>query len=171
MKNKENNSPSNNDKSNEENITKPQSHKKKLLTQVFQKGNKLGKGRTVGSRNKATIALEMIGEAHVEEILLKTIELAKSGDIAACKLILDRVYKPRKGFKWELESHSANTIQEVEKVSMEVMEELLAGNLTTEEANLLHDTLGSRMQIIHDTQIEQRLKDLEDAYNLKKVEH
>lgn len=57
---------------------------------VFQPGNKLGRGRPLGSRNSTQMFLEKIGRENAESILKKVIELALSGDLSAAKLVLDR---------------------------------------------------------------------------------
>ncbi|MES2607636.1 MAG: hypothetical protein V4544_02750 [Pseudomonadota bacterium] len=45
----------------------------------------------MGSKNNAQVFLERIGSDNAEAILKKVIELALAGDLAASKLVLDRV--------------------------------------------------------------------------------
>ena len=59
-----------------------------------QSGNPAG--RPKGSRNKATLAVEILLDGEAEAITRKAIELAKQGDLVAIRLCLDRIAPPRK---------------------------------------------------------------------------
>jgi hypothetical protein len=59
-----------------------------------QSGNPAG--RPKGSRNKATLAVEVLLDGEAEAITRKAIELAKNGDLAAIRLCLDRIAPSRK---------------------------------------------------------------------------
>jgi hypothetical protein len=48
-----------------------------------------------GSRNKATIALEKLMEGGAEAIVQAVVDAAANGDIAAARLVLDRVVPVR----------------------------------------------------------------------------
>ena len=48
-------------------------------------------GRPKGSRNKATLAVEILLDGEAEAITRKAIELAKQGDLVAIRLCLDRI--------------------------------------------------------------------------------
>ena len=62
----------------------------------FQAGNKYGKGRPAGSRNKATIALEALLDGEGEAMMRKAIELALGGSETALRLCLERLIPPRR---------------------------------------------------------------------------
>src|SRR5215831_17998620 len=62
----------------------------------FQPGNRFGKGRPVGSRNKSTLALEALLDGDGEAITRKAIDLAKSGNESALRLCLERLIPPRR---------------------------------------------------------------------------
>lgn len=59
-----------------------------------QSGNPAG--RPLGSRNKATMAVENLLDAEAEAITRKAIELAKDGDMTAVRLCLERILPPRR---------------------------------------------------------------------------
>ena len=50
----------------------------------------------MGSRNRATLAIESLLESEAEGLARKTVELAKDGDLQARRLCLDRLCPPRK---------------------------------------------------------------------------
>src|SRR5215467_14292404 len=62
----------------------------------FEKGNKFGKGRPAGCRNKATIALEALLDGEGEAMTRKAIELALAGSETALRLCLERLVPPRR---------------------------------------------------------------------------
>ena len=62
----------------------------------FEPGWSGGPGRAAGSRNKATLALDAIGDEAAKEILEKLAESAKGGDTRAAEIILSRVWPARK---------------------------------------------------------------------------
>ena len=51
----------------------------------------------MGSRNRATLALDALGEGRVAEIVEAMVERAVQGDVSAASLILSRAWPPRKG--------------------------------------------------------------------------
>ena len=59
----------------------------------FEPGNS---GRTKGSRNKATLALEALLDGEAEALTRKAIEMALEGDTTAMRLVMDRIMPPRK---------------------------------------------------------------------------
>ena len=60
----------------------------------FKLGNS---GRPPGSKNKITQMLEQLAEDQAEQLVKKVLELAQAGDVACMRMILDRVWPPRKG--------------------------------------------------------------------------
>ena len=59
-----------------------------------QSGNPAGRPR--GSRNTSTVLLQNLLEGEAEAITRKVIALAKSGDMAAIRLCMDRLVPPRR---------------------------------------------------------------------------
>jgi hypothetical protein len=67
------------------------SGKKKPRGRPFQSGNTTGIGRLKGSLNKTTLLVREILNTQAEEITQKLIERAKKGNVAALKLLFDRI--------------------------------------------------------------------------------
>jgi hypothetical protein len=59
-------------------------------------GQRQPAGRPVGSRNKSTLLFESLLEDKGEELIRKTIELTKNGDMQALRLCLERLYQARR---------------------------------------------------------------------------
>ena len=63
----------------------------------FQKGQSGNpNGRPPGSRNKTTLAVDALLDGEAETLTRKAIELAKTGDVTALRLCLDRIAPVRK---------------------------------------------------------------------------
>ncbi|MGI9073542.1 MAG: hypothetical protein ACR2JB_20040, partial [Bryobacteraceae bacterium] len=72
----------------------PSNNGPKTRRGVFQPGNKHGRGRPEGSRNRATLAVQVLLDGECETLTRKAIELAKTGDMAALRLCLERILPP-----------------------------------------------------------------------------
>jgi hypothetical protein len=59
-----------------------------------QSGNP--RGRPIGARNAATVAMEALLDNESDALTRKAIELAKDGDLQALRLCLERILPPRK---------------------------------------------------------------------------
>ena len=76
----------------------------------FKKGNP---GRKLGSRNKATVAVEALLDGEAEKLTRKAIEMALAGDTVAMRLCLDRLCPPRRTRPIELELPKVETAGDV----------------------------------------------------------
>ena len=54
----------------------------------FQEGNKLGRGRPLGSRNKKTLLIEELLCENSESLLQKALDLAQQGNVPMLRLLL-----------------------------------------------------------------------------------
>jgi hypothetical protein len=53
-------------------------------------------GKLPGTRNRATLAAQLLLDGEAEALTRKAIEMAKQGDLTALRLCLDRVVAPRR---------------------------------------------------------------------------
>jgi uncharacterized protein DUF5681 len=67
---------------------------RKARGRPFQAGNP---GRPPGSKNKTTQLMEQLAEGQAEQLVQKVLKLANAGDIACLRMVLDRIWPPRKG--------------------------------------------------------------------------
>jgi hypothetical protein len=61
----------------------------------FQPGNKFGKGRPPGSRNKSTLLKEGALDRYAELLINKCVLMATNGSVGAMRICMDRV-QPRR---------------------------------------------------------------------------
>jgi len=127
----------------------------------FQPGNPGGPGRPVGSRNKATIALDKIADDAGKEILEKMVELAKAGDMRAADMILGRVWPVRKGSPIVLSLPPIKTADDVVAALGAVADAVAAGGITPDEGQAVAGVLEIKRRAIETTDLEARITALE----------
>jgi hypothetical protein len=75
----------------------PENAEKKQESGKFQKGRSGNpKGKIKGTKNKATLAAEVLLKGEVENVCRWLIEEALEGNIQAIKMVLDRILPPRR---------------------------------------------------------------------------
>ena len=75
----------------------PDNTGKKQGKNQFPKGHSGNpNGRPKGTRNKSTMLAQLLLERDLEEICNRVIEEAKTGNMQAVKMILDRILPPKK---------------------------------------------------------------------------
>lgn len=133
----------------------------KIRGRPFKRGHSGGPGRPQGSRNRATLMLDAIADGEAEDVLKKTIERAKEGDLRAAEIILSRVWPQRKGRAVTLCLPSLQTVDDVLKGLSSVLQATADGELTPDEAHMIGSLLEIQRKSIETVEIEQRLSKLE----------
>ena len=128
----------------------------------FQKGQSGNpNGRPAGARNKRTVALEEILDGEVEAITRKAVEAAKNGDMAAIKLIMDRVFPPVRSRPICIDLPPLNDISSVSQAQSAIIKAVTSGDLLLDEAEALSGLLEARRRAFEATDLEERIKQLE----------
>jgi hypothetical protein len=130
----------------------------------FQKGTSGNPaGRPLGSRNKATIALEALLDGEGEAITRKAIELAKTGDATALRLCLDRIISPRRDRPVSFRLPPITTAADAAQASATLVAAVAGGDLTPGEAAELGKLVESFVRTLEAHDFEQRLIRLEQS--------
>jgi len=119
-------------------------------------------GRKAGSRNRATVLLDKIGDEAAEEVLRGVIAKAAEGDLKAAEMILARAWPQRKGRPVALELPPIESAMDVLKALSAVVAAMGDGAITPEEAALVGGLLEAKRKALETVAIEQRLTALED---------
>ena len=119
-------------------------------------------GRPVGSRNKTTLLAEQLLEGEAEELIRKTVELAKKGNIQALRFCLDRVLPIRKERLLELELPPAKNAPELAANFRRVLAAVGEGQITPAEAQSITELLNSQARALELVEMELRVQTLED---------
>jgi hypothetical protein len=130
----------------------------------FQPGNP---GRPKGSRNRTTLALEALLDGEAEELTRKAIEMAKSGDSAALRLVIDRLIPPRKERPVMFAMPRLETAADAVKATAALVEAVSVGDITPGEASELSKLVDGFAKAVELHDIQQRIERLEAAQGQK----
>jgi Family of unknown function (DUF5681) len=122
-------------------------------------GNPAGKAK--GTRNKTTLAIEALLDGEAEALTRKAIELAKSGDIAALRLCMDRLAPPRKDRHVAFALPPVACAADAAKASAALVAAVADGDLTPAEAAELGKLIESYVRALEATDFASRLDNLE----------
>ena len=131
--------------------------------QPGQSGNP--NGRPKGSRNAATLALELLLDGEAEALTRKAVDLALAGDITALRLCLDRILPPRKDRPVSFEMPKINNAQDARAASAALLDAVASGNLTPSEASEVGKLIDAYVKTIELTEVLARLDKLEASSN------
>ena len=124
------------------------------------RGNPAGKPK--GARHRTTVMLEKILADGAEAVVHAMVEAAKSGDVQAGKIILDRIVPVRKGRPVPIDLPEVTTADGVLKALGAVVVAMSRGELTPDEAQTVAAVVAAPKAIIETQELERRLLALEE---------
>jgi hypothetical protein len=127
----------------------------------FEPGNKLGRGRPAGSRNKSTMALQSMLDQHGETIVKKAALMAIQGDPTALRLCLERLLPPRRNSPVRFKLPPINSAADVARAILKVIQGVANGKLAPAEGEKITALLESVQRIIESVDLEKRVGALE----------
>ncbi len=119
------------------------------------------KGRPLGSRGRATAALDLLGRNSAESVALAVIKAAEGGDVAAARLLLERVWPARRGAPVALDLPPIREPADVVSALDRIAEGVAVGDLSAEEAESLARLVDAQRKAIETTALAARLDRLE----------
>ena len=128
---------------------------------LFEPGGPGGPGRPAGSRNKATLVLDQIADDAGKAILEKMVEAAKSGDMRAAELVLQRIWPARKSRPIALTLPAIQSASDVVAAVGAVADAVGAGDITPDEGQAVASILEAKRKAIETVDLEARLSALE----------
>lgn len=133
---------------------------KKTTWKKGQSGNPAGRPR--GTRNKATLLALNLMEDAAAEITQAVITAARMGDLAAAKLVLERLAPPLRERPISIELPDTSTTEGVSKAQQVIIEAVGKGELLPGEGSTLAALVESRRRALETYDLERRLSDLEE---------
>lgn len=121
----------------------------------FKKGSSGNPGGRSGKAAELRRKLESSADNAVKVIM----DAAKGGDMAACRLILDRVVPPSKPVFAPVAFELDNS--DLPSAARSVIEAVAAGELPADQGKMILDGLANVAKIIEITELEQRIASLE----------
>ena len=134
------------------------SMQRKARGRPFRTGNP---GRPPGSKNKTTQIVEQLAEGQAEQLVQKVLELAQAGDVSCLRMMLDRLWPPRKGQPVNIDLPPIKTSQDVLAVIASVWTAIGDGRLTPDEASAMSLVVERSIQVIQIHDVLKRIDDLE----------
>ena len=127
---------------------------------TFAPGNSLG-GRTPGSRNKTTIAVEALLEGEHEALTRKAIDTALEGDVTALRLCLDRIAPARRDAPVSFVLPPIASAEDAVKASSAILAAVAAGEVTPDEGARVMSLLTAHKALVETCDLETRIAALE----------
>jgi hypothetical protein len=126
----------------------------------FKPGNP---GRPPGSKNKTTQIVEQLAEGKADQLIQKVLEQALAGDVSSQRMMLDRLWPPRKGQPVNVVMPPINTSQDLLAAIASIWTAIGEGRLTPDEASALSIVVDRSVQAIELHDIIKRIAALEEA--------
>lgn len=129
----------------------------------FKAGNKHGKGRPCGSRNRVTLAAENIFENEAGTIARQAVDMALQGHPQMIKLILERCVPIKKSSPVKLEGMpTVDTVETAGKAAEFILQSIASGKVSPLDGEILSRVLDKRLHALQITEIERELKELKE---------
>ncbi|GAA4169487.1 DUF5681 domain-containing protein [Shinella granuli] len=124
-------------------------------------------GRRAGSRSKALVALDALGEGEAEAIVVAMVEKAKGGDATAARTILDRVWPARKGARLTFDLPEVKTAEDLPDAVAAVTRQVAEGEISPDEGATVVTLLEAHRKAIETSELSARVAALEERMTKK----
>ena len=125
-----------------------------------QSGNPAG--RPLGSRNKASIAVESLFLNEQERLSRKCIKLALKGNMQALKLCIERICPVRKDTPIRVQLPRVQSVEDATKLTTSLIDKVTSGELTPSQGELLSRMIEKHIKVLQLNDLEARLQQLEE---------
>lgn len=133
---------------------------------LFKKGQSGNpRGKKPGTLSKATVAMQTLLQGEGEVLTRKCVELALDGDMTAMRLCLERITPPVRELPLEFKLPCINSAEKLSKATARILKEVSLGNLTPGQGESITRLLGHHQKALEISDLDTRLKVLEDALN------
>ncbi len=120
-------------------------------------------GRSQGSRNKATLAIEALLDGEAEGLTRKAVDLAMAGDTTALRLCLDRLCPPRKDRPVSFKLPPMKAPADAVAAMSALLAAVAKGDVTPGEAQTIAAVIEAQRRVIECEDHERRLRALEQV--------
>jgi hypothetical protein len=120
-------------------------------------------GRPKGSRNQVTRLAEKLMADDAEGVVSAVLTAAKSGDMAAARIVLDRLYPARRDNSVTFPLPAIETAGDASRAMGAILQAVAAGDVTPGEGEAVAKLIETYLRAIEATEFEARLAALENA--------
>jgi hypothetical protein len=124
-----------------------------------QSGNPAG--RRAGARNRTSALALKLMDADAEPVILALMRAAKGGDVAAIKLVLERIAPMPRNRPVHFSMPSIETPADLGEAMGAILQAASDGELTPDEATAIASLVETRRRTIETLELEQRIARLE----------
>ncbi len=128
----------------------------------FGPGNKMGRGRPRGSRNKRTVFMELMQD-HGEAMIKQCQVLALKGDPTALRLCMERLLLPCKPSNHPFRMPPLKTMSDIVKAFPILARVVASGKLSAQDGESLSRIFESHRRAIESEDFEKRMVALEQG--------
>jgi len=128
----------------------------------FEPGNKVGRGRPLGSRNKATLLAQQTLDSNSPALVRKCILMALQGDTKAMQICMDRILPARRELPVRIGKISTRTTADLGNASEAVTQRVIEGKLTPSQGKAVADMIEQRRKVIETGDLDNRLRTMEE---------
>jgi hypothetical protein len=129
----------------------------------FEPGNKFGRGRPRGSRNKNSFPAMQLLDSHAEPLMRRALVEALKGDVPLLRTLLGYVVARRQEAPLKTGPLPAHTAEELDQSSESVFQAVATGRITPQEARELSSVIECRRRVIETRDLDTRLRAVEQA--------
>ena len=133
----------------------------------FQPGNKLGRGRPQGSRNRTTQLAEELLNSRTEAIMSQALALAEKGDSQVLRILLSYILPRRRELPLKTGPLPMGTVEELSQASEKLMNQVTSGQIGLSDARGIADLLEHRRHILETENLEKRVRAIEQKADEK----
>jgi|HubBroStandDraft_5_1064220.scaffolds.fasta_scaffold410770_2 hypothetical protein len=129
----------------------------------FEPGNKFGRGRPRGSRNKRSLLALQLLDSHAESVVRKALVDAMKGDAQLLRALLGHILPRRRDAPVKTGPLPVHTAEELAQSSEAVFERAVSGQITLQEAQEFSALIEDRRRVMETRDLDARLRALEEA--------
>lgn len=126
-----------------------------------QSGNPAGKPR--GARHRITQLAQDLLESEAEEVVRSVIDAAKGGDMAACRVVIERILPARKSRPVNLDLPKIQSADDVVQAMSAVVAAVADGEIDPDEAETVARVIEVKRRSLETASLEERIKALENG--------
>jgi hypothetical protein len=128
----------------------------------FEKGNKCGRGRPRGSRNKKTLLAQELLDSHGPALIRSALLKALKGDAPLMRALLSHVLPRRTSVPVKIGPLPMATAEELSQTSQHVLNKVAAGQIAPSEGRDISALLEAHRKIIETEEFDKRLRAVEE---------